>query len=94
MAALVAIMRRRLSGLALRRLWAGLWRTLAATAAMGAALALWLAATRGQPAWLVGLGGVAVGGAVFAAGAAVLRAPELALIRRRPLRATDDPSRR
>jgi putative peptidoglycan lipid II flippase len=83
MGVLVEIMRRRLRGLDWPRLWAGLWRTLAAAAVMGAALALWVPATAGQSPWLVGLGGVALGGAVYGVMAVVLRAPELRVIRRR-----------
>jgi putative peptidoglycan lipid II flippase len=82
MAALVGVMRGRLGGLDWARLWAGLWRTLAAAAAMGAALAVWLAATAGRSAWLVGLGGVALGGLVYGVGAVVLRAPEVGLLKR------------
>jgi putative peptidoglycan lipid II flippase len=83
MVVLVWIMRGRLRGLAAGRLWAGAWRSLAASAGMGAALALWLPATAGRSLWVVGLGGVVLGGAVYAVLAVVLRAPELALIRGR-----------
>jgi putative peptidoglycan lipid II flippase len=89
MAALVWIMRARLRGLALRRLWSGLWRTLAAAAAMGLALAAWLGLTAGRSPWLIGLGGVLLGGAVFGALAVALRAPELALLRRRAVPAAE-----
>jgi putative peptidoglycan lipid II flippase len=82
MAALVVVMRGRLGGLDWSRLWTGLWRTLAASAVMGTALWLWLAATAGRSAWLVGLGGVALGGLVYGVGAVVLRAPEVGLVRR------------
>jgi hypothetical protein len=55
---------------------------------MGLALAAWLrlsaplaAAWPAYAAWIVGLGGVAVGGAVYGAAALALRAPEVALVR-------------
>ncbi len=83
MVGLVWLMRRRLRGLALARLWAGLWRTLVASALLAGALALWLPATAGRSPWLVGVGGVVVGGAVYALAAVALRAPELALLKRR-----------
>jgi putative peptidoglycan lipid II flippase len=83
MLALVWVVRGRLQGLALRRLWAGLWRTLAASALMAGALALWVTATAGRSPWLVGAGGVVLGGVVFGVSALVLRAPELGMVRRR-----------
>jgi putative peptidoglycan lipid II flippase len=79
MLAMAWLMRRRLSGLDLPRLLPGLWRTVLASVVMGAALAAWLAATQGQSPWLVGAGGVAVGGAVFAGAALALGAPEARL---------------
>jgi putative peptidoglycan lipid II flippase len=75
-------MRQRLGGLALTRLWQGLARTALASAVMGAALALWLQATAGHSAWLVGAGGVALGGLVFGAAAFALRVPEAHLLPR------------
>src|SRR5438045_5638529 len=66
-------MRRKLHGLALTRMWDGLLRTALASAVMGAVLAVWLQSTSGRSAWIVGLGGVALGGAVFAAAAFALR---------------------
>jgi putative peptidoglycan lipid II flippase len=73
-------MRRRLHGLALTRVWSGLLRTALASAVMGALLAVWLPATSGLSPWIVGLGGVALGGLVFAATAFVLRVPEARLL--------------
>jgi putative peptidoglycan lipid II flippase len=75
-------MRRRLGGLALTRLWSGLLRTGLASAVMGALLALWLRATASFSPWIVGLGGVALGGLVFAATAFALRVPEARLLPR------------
>lgn len=62
---LLAVMRRRLSGLDGRALLASLGRTTGASAAMGLALAVWLGVGHEWPAWLVALGGVAGGGAVY-----------------------------
>lgn len=86
MVVLMAYMRRRLGGLDLARVLPGLARTAVATALLGASVALWL--SLGQPlaagpygAWLLGVGGVLIGGVVFAAAAVALRAPEIALVR-------------
>jgi len=81
MLALMWLMRRRLNGLDLRRIWPGVARALLATALMGAALWAWLRATSAYGPWVIGLGGVAVGGAVFALAAVALRLPEVALVR-------------
>jgi len=87
MAALMWLMRRRLAGLDLGRIGPGVARALLATALMGAALWAWLrfdVAALGLPpaysAWVVGLGGVAVGGLVFALAAVALRLPEVAVV--------------
>ena len=75
-------MRRRLHGLALTRVWSGLPRTALASAVMGALLAVWLRYTVGQAPWLVGVGGVILGGLVFAAAAYALRVPEARVVPR------------
>jgi putative peptidoglycan lipid II flippase len=80
MVGLAWIMRRRLGGLAFTRIWPGLWRTALASAFMGAVLALWLRTSLGRSVWVVGLGGVVVGGAVFWAVAYSLRCPEARLL--------------
>jgi putative peptidoglycan lipid II flippase len=80
MLALAWIMRRRLGGLALARVWPGLWRTILATAVMGALLLLWLRWTEAMSPWIVALGGVAWGGLVFWVAAYVLRSPEARLL--------------
>ncbi|MCC7361191.1 MAG: murein biosynthesis integral membrane protein MurJ [Anaerolineales bacterium] len=79
MLALMAYMRRRLGGLDLARLWPGLARAALGAALMGGALALWLAFAAPYGAWVRGVGGVVIGGAVYAAAAAALRAPEVML---------------
>jgi putative peptidoglycan lipid II flippase len=77
--ALLWLMRRRLHGLNLRRLWPGLWRTALASVLMAAVLAVWLFVTQGRSSWLIGLGGVAGGGLVFGAAAYGLGCPEARL---------------
>jgi putative peptidoglycan lipid II flippase len=77
MIVLAVIMRRRLAGLDLAAISPGLARTALATLIMGAALVGWLALTPGRSPWLVGLGGVAVGGLAFGLAALALRAPEV-----------------
>jgi putative peptidoglycan lipid II flippase len=79
MLALMWPMRRRLNGLDLRLVMPGLARAALATALMGAALWAWLALSGAFGPWVIGLGGVAVGGLVFAVAAAALRVPEVAL---------------
>lgn len=80
MVGLVWLLRRRLKGLDFGRLWPGLWRTVLASAVMGVALGGWLAWAGERPAWLVGLGGVALGGAVFGVTAYALGCPEARLL--------------
>jgi putative peptidoglycan lipid II flippase len=80
MFALAWFMRRRLNGLAFTRIWPGLWRTALASAVMGAGLMVWLAATSAGSIWVVGIGGVALGGAIFWLAAYVLRTPEARLL--------------
>ena len=80
MIGLAWIMRRRLSGLDVTRIWPGLWRTLAASVLMGAILLAWLIYTVRLSPWIVGLGGVVVGGLVFWVTAYALRAPEARLL--------------
>lgn len=76
MLALIWLLRRRLNGLDFARVWPGLWRTVLAALGMGLVLLSWLGLTNGQPVWLVSIGGVALGIAVFALLAVLLRAPE------------------
>ena len=82
MIGLAWIMRRRLGGLAFTRVWPGLWRTALAALYMGAILVLWLRYTPALSVWIVGIGGVALGGAAFWAVAYILRCPEARLLPR------------
>ena len=82
MIGLAWIMRHRLRGLGFTRVWPGLWRTALASAYMGVVLALWLKYTQGVSGWIVGVGGVALGGLVFLGVAYALRCPEARLLLR------------
>jgi len=86
MLALLVYMRRRLGGLGLARMAPGLARTAVATLLLGLSLALWLyfsapLAAGPYGAWIMGVGGVLMGGGVYAAAAVALGAPEVALVR-------------
>ena len=63
-------------------MWPGLWRTALAALYMGAILVLWLRYTPALSVWIVGIGGVVLGGAVFWAVAYILRCPEARLLPR------------
>lgn len=73
------LLRRRLGGLDLGRVWPGLLRTSAACAVMAGVLWLWVTQTVGQSVWLVALGGVALGGMAFGLAAFIFKAPEAQL---------------
>jgi len=74
------LLRRRLDGLEGRRLWASTWRTLLGAGAMGVALLIFLKTASGWNVWLLGIGGIGAGVAVFFAAAWLLRSPEAAVI--------------
>ncbi len=78
--ALLALVRRRLTGLDGPRLLRGLTASLLGAAPMGAALAAWIAWAGPRSDLLSAVGGVAVGALVYAAVLAVLRLPELAAL--------------
>jgi putative peptidoglycan lipid II flippase len=86
MIALAWLMRRRLGGLALTRVWPGIWRAALAAGVMGAGLLVWLSRTAGASPWLTGLGGVALGGVAFWLVAYSLRSPEARLFSEMALR--------
>ena len=62
---LLVLLRRKAGGLGGRRVLAALGQGGLAVAGMGLSLAAWLSFTADRAAWLVALGGVAVGGAVY-----------------------------
>lgn len=74
------LLRRRLGGLDVMRLWASLWRSGLGAAAMGAVLLVALRFGPTQSPWLLGLGGMVAGTAVFVVATWLLRSPEIALI--------------
>lgn len=78
MTALFLLMRRRLKGLNGMYTLRGFAQAALATAGMCAAIWLWSAAQ--GPAWLIGLGGVAIGALVYFVIIWALRVPELAML--------------
>jgi putative peptidoglycan lipid II flippase len=73
---LFVLLSRRIGGFELARLRRGLSATVAGTTVMGVALIGWLGVMLSRPSWLVGLGGVALGGAIYWLACLVLGAPE------------------
>jgi putative peptidoglycan lipid II flippase len=80
MLGLIWMMRRRLQGLELRRIWPSLWRAMLACGGMALALWGWLAITRPQALWLIAIGGVLSGVVVFWLGAVALGSPEARIL--------------
>lgn len=85
MCGLAFVLRSRLNGLALREMRNSLTKSAVATVGMGIAVAVW-AWLVPAPNWLYGLGGAAVGAAVYFGLALLLRSPEVSVLRslRRP----------
>jgi putative peptidoglycan lipid II flippase len=73
---LVILIRRRLDGLAWQQIRSGVLAGLGASALMTVGLTAWLAVTQGRGDWVVGLGGVLLGGSLYYIAARMLRAPE------------------
>jgi putative peptidoglycan lipid II flippase len=80
MAALLILMRSRLGGLEGPHVLRGAFQSLLAAGVMSALLAGWLVLAGGQAVWLVALGGIALGGAVYIGLLAALRVPEFAAV--------------
>ncbi len=74
--ALLILMRRRLGGLEVARIKSGLWSTIVATAALTGVVLVWLLWKGSASVWLVGLGGVFLGGGCFWLVALALGSPE------------------
>jgi putative peptidoglycan lipid II flippase len=73
---LLWLMRNRLDGLAFPRVRRGLLATAAASVILAGFLVLWRGGTSGSSVWLVGVGGVIFGAAIYWLAALVFRAPE------------------
>lgn len=84
---LLTLMNRRLSGgLPRREILSALRQALLSALAMSAALLAWAALMENRNPWLTGLGGVTLGGLIYAAALALQKPPELGQIARRFLR--------
>jgi putative peptidoglycan lipid II flippase len=75
-ACLYMLMHRRLGGLEGKHILKGTTQAILATVIMTLVLWIWLGITSAQPVWLVGLGGILVGGAVYGLCMLMLRVPE------------------
>jgi putative peptidoglycan lipid II flippase len=73
---LVWLMRGRLNGLAFPRIRRGLLATAAASVVLAVFLVLWGDRTSGSSVWLIGVGGVVFGAAIYWLAALLFRAPE------------------
>jgi hypothetical protein len=73
-------MRRRLNGIEGVQLLRGVAASLAAALGMGIGLWLWLQVAGNLPRWILALGGVALGGALYGLGVFLLRVPEVQLL--------------
>jgi putative peptidoglycan lipid II flippase len=78
--ALFVVMRKRLKGIEGRYIARGFGAAALAAAAMGLGLFVWLQVSNGWGAWLAALGGVALGGGIYALAVWVLRVPEVSFI--------------
>lgn len=79
---LLVLLRRKAGGLGGQRVLAALGQGGLAVAGMGLALMAWMGLTSGVPGWLVALGGVAVGGAVYGLLLLALRVDEASWVLR------------
>lgn len=75
-AALLWLMSRRLKGLDVARIRRGLLATLLASAMMALAVFGWMIVMQDYASWILGIGGVALGGVVYWLAALLLKAPE------------------
>lgn len=83
MLGLAIILRGRLGGLNGAALFGTVWRSVVATAGMGLAVAGWQRIADGRSAWIIGLGGAAVGAIIYFALAWFVRSPEMETLRHR-----------
>lgn len=75
-ACLYVLMSRRLGGLEGKHILKGSTQAILATVVMALVLWVWLGLTTAQPVWLVGLGGVLAGSAIYGLCVLLLRVPE------------------
>ncbi len=78
--ALFLFMRKRLNGIEGKSIADGAWRVAVSALGMGIGLWWWIQLSVGWTRWLIALGGVALGGIIYGAGAALLRVPEIRII--------------
>jgi putative peptidoglycan lipid II flippase len=78
--ALFIFMRKRLNGIEGRSIADGAWRVVLAGLGMALGLLVWIQAMASLPRWLIALGGVALGGVIYLAGAALLKVPEIKMV--------------
>lgn len=71
------LMRRRLKGLEGERVFQGAWQAILGAGVMGLALWIWLDQTGELSAWIVGLGGVLIGGLIYGLMLLILRVDEV-----------------
>ena len=77
MVGLIILMRQRLNGIDGLAILKGLAPAAAGSALMSLAIIIWMNATSAQNPWLVGVGGIILGGIVYGVMMIVLRVPEL-----------------
>lgn len=77
MGGLLYLMKRRLDGIEGRRILAGVVQAGVASLFMATCIWQWLLKTNNQPVWLVAIGGVVIGGILFAVAALLLGVPEI-----------------
>ncbi|HVF25211.1 MAG TPA: murein biosynthesis integral membrane protein MurJ [Anaerolineales bacterium] len=76
-AALFTFMRRRLNGIEGKAIADGTWRVVLSALGMATGLWYWLQATPSLMRWVITLGGVALGGMIYAGALIALRVPEV-----------------
>jgi putative peptidoglycan lipid II flippase len=77
---LFMIMRRRLNGIDGANIARGLGQFGLASLGMAIGILLWVRFTGNLNPWLIGLGGVTIGGVVYGLGAALLKVPEIQMV--------------
>jgi putative peptidoglycan lipid II flippase len=80
MGGLMFLMRRRLKGLEGRNIARGFIQFALAGLGMILVLVVWMRITAAASPWLVGLGGIALGGAIYALAVTLLRVPEVGML--------------